>query len=406
MLDMGVLDVINSMKKNKVLKVHPYTITEPHDNKSRWQTYVKNDKGERQKISSTTELGLYNKLYEIYYVKNECTLMWLFPQWIEFRKSIGISPNTVRRNKYHWNKYYLEHKIINTPLNKLNVEQIEQFFYYCITTYNLTVKELANMKFVFSDMMKFAFKKKYIAYNVFQNVEIRLNGCKPQDKKNDSSRVYYHDEKELLFSVLEEEIKMYPNKTEVYAIYLQFKLGLRIGELVALKWEDVDFINREIHIHRMETRADTKEDCCTYSVVNYTKKKSIYGDRFLPLGNYEIELMEKIKVINEQYNYQENEYVFCDNKGRITSRKIDSFLRRMCGKAQIEEKSTHDIRRTVASEMFNNGVPIEIVQCYLGHSDTKTTYGYIFNNKHKDETNKLILSSLENMNGLKRTQIA
>jgi len=401
-----VLDVINKMKKDKVLKLHPYTITEPQNEKARWQTYIKNEKGVRQKISSTTETGLYNKLYEVYYVKNACTLNWLYPQWIEFRKSIGISPRTVRRNQNHWDKYYYEHKIINIPLSKLSVEQIEQFFYDCINKYNLTVKELANMKFIFSDMMKLAFKKKYIANNIFQNVEIKLNGCKPQSKKKDSSSVYYHDEKELLYLTLEEELSSFPNKTEIYAIYLQFKLGLRIGELVALKWEDVDFMNNEIHIHRMETKTDCDEDKLIYTVVNYTKKKSIYGDRFLPLGNYEIDLLKKVKHINNHFEHKDNEYIFCDSNGRISSSKIDSFLRRMCEKAKIEIKSSHDIRRTVASEMFNNGVPIEIIRDYLGHSDTKTTYGYIFNNMRKEETNKIILNSLEKMNGLTRTQIA
>lgn len=59
-------------------------------------------------------------------------------------------------------------------------------------------------------------------------------------------------------------------------------------------------------------------------------------------------------------------------------------------------KSAHDIRRTVASELFNNGVPVEIIRNYLGHSDIKTTWGYILDNHRKEETAKMILKSLEN----------
>lgn len=64
-------------------------------------------------------------------------------------------------------------------------------------------------------------------------------------------------------------------------------------------------------------------------------------------------------------------------------------------------KSAHDIRRTVASEMFNNGVPVEIIRNFLGHSDIKTTYGYILDNKKKENTCRMIHNALSSMNGLK-----
>ncbi|WP_408609330.1 tyrosine-type recombinase/integrase [Anaerosporobacter faecicola] len=68
----------------------------------------------------------------------------------------------------------------------------------------------------------------------------------------------------------------------------------------------------------------------------------------------------------------------------------------MC--AGIPVKSAHDIRRTVASEMNVKGVPLEIIRGYLGHSDIKTTQGYIINNREKQETNHLIIHALSDMN--------
>lgn len=69
--------------------------------------------------------------------------------------------------------------------------------------------------------------------------------------------------------------------------------------------------------------------------------------------------------------------------------------------AGIEIKSSHDIRRTVASEMFNNKIPVEMIRAYMGHSDIKTTYGYILNNRGQKETTKGIHKSLKNMCGLR-----
>ena len=210
-----------------------------------------------------------------------------------------------------------------------------------------------------------------------------------------------------MFIALNNEILTYPEVTDMYAIFLLFKLGLRVGECVALKWEDIDFNNKEVHIHRMQTLVEEPgSDNLKCKVVNYTKRKSPYGDRFLPLGDYEISIFNTVKAINMKYGYKDGNFVFCDEKGRTTIREIDNRIRKMCNKAKIEVKSAHDIRRTVASEMFNNGIPVEIIRNYLGHSDIKTTYGYILDNQSKEETNQKILEALNKMSGLKRTQIA
>lgn len=400
-----VLELLNHMKKEKVLSIHPYTITAPKSSSGRWQTYIKDDSDKRQKVSSTTEKGLYLKLYEHYFSATTHTISSLYPEWLERRRETGVSPRTVRRNEDHWNKYYAHHKIVSVPLAKLTVEQMEQFFHETIRKYSLTVKELANMKFLLADMLKLAKKKKIIAYNPFQDVEINLNACRPPKRHNDTSRIYLPDEKEKLFLALNDEISANPDVSDMYAIFLLFKLGLRIGELVALKWEDIDVDSMEIHIHRMETYETDADGNLKSTVVNYTKKKSVYGDRFLPLSAYELDIFQIVKELNETYQYQDKGFIFCDGKGRTKIREIDNRIRKLCNKAGIQEKSAHDIRRTVASEMFANGVSMEIIKNFLGHSDIKTTFGYILDIQSKEDTQRQILTSLSNLNGLKRTQI-
>ena len=406
MVNMDVPEIVNHMKKEKVLNIHSYTITAPKTECGRWQTYVKGENDERQKVSSITEQGLYNKLYEHYFGRNAVNLTTLYPEWLEKRKEQGVSPRTVRRNENHWNKYYKGHKIARVPLHKLTAEQIEQFFHECIRKYGLTVKELANMKFLFVDMMKLAKKRNYIHDNPFLDVDIRLNACRPVKKQNDTSRVYLPDEKEKLFEALNHELIRKPDNTDVYAVFILFKLGLRIGELVALKWEDIDFQAREVHIHRMETLEEDSAGNLRPFLAEYTKKKSPYGDRFLPLGDYEVDIFCKIKEINNRCSCEGESFVFCDTSGRTTIRAIDNLIRKTCNMAGIETKSAHDIRRTVASEMFNRNVPVEIIRNYLGHSDIKTTYGYILDNHKKEETNRMILESLNSLSGLKWTQVS
>jgi len=405
-LRVDVLDVIESMKKKKVLSIHPYSITAPKNEKGRWQTFIKDELGGRRKVSATTEKGLTDKLYYHYFEENAVTLISFYPEWIEKRREEGVSDRTIRRNENHWNKYYKDHPIVTKPLHKLTAEEIERYFHNTIKTHGMTTKELGNMKFIFHDMMKLAKRRGLIKENPFQDVEVKTTACRPKRRQNDTSRVYLPEEKEKLFQALNQELLEKPHVTDSYAIFLLFKLGLRIGELVALKWEDVDFKNKEIHIHRMETQKEAGNGFMTSSVEEYTKKKSPYGDRFLPLGSYEIELLQKVQKISNVQEYQEREFVFCDKNGRTKIRAIDNLIRKACTRAKIEIKSAHDIRRTVASEMFNKGVPVEIIRNYLGHSDIKTTFSYILDNNGKAKTNQMILEALGNMNGLIGTQVS
>lgn len=262
------------------------------------------------------------------------------------------------------------------------------------------------MKFILSDMFKLAKRRGIISYNPMQDVVINHNACVPAKKHNDSSRVYLPDEKAKLFDALNHELLRNPDNTDPYAVFLLFKLGLRIGELVALKWSDVDFIDNEIHIHRIETMEYSPDGRSIVKIAEHTKKKSSYGDRFLPLGDYEISIFKRIKAINLRQNYLTDDFIFCDSNGRTNIRSIDNLIRKCCNHAGIEVKSAHDIRRTVASEMFNNGVNVEMIRDFLGHADIKTTYGYIVDNHGKEERNRILLNSLKNLNGLKRTQVS
>lgn len=400
MVNSDVLETVRKMKREKVLAIHRYKITEPANGKGRYMTYILDEDGKRVKITATSSQSLFNKLYEHYFDDCAMNLEKLYPEWLEKRKSIGISPRTVRRNENHWDKYYADNPIVLKPLHKISSENIEDFFHGIIKKYNITCKELGNMKFIFTDMMKLAKKKKLVSYNPFLDVEINLNACKPQKKQNDTSRVYLPEEKEKLFIELNKEIVAHPDVTDMYAIFLLFKLGLRIGEMVALKWSDIDYQSNELHIHRMETRDIDESGKLTDCIVEHTKKRSPYGDRFLPLGNYELAIFQKIKEINKKNKYNDNDFIFCDENGRTNIRSIDNRLRKMCRYAGIAIKSAHDIRRTVASEMFCNGVPVIAIRNYLGHSDIKTTYGYILDNHSKEERNMIILNSLSSLNGL------
>lgn len=407
--DIVKADVVNKLNefmkmKNAVLDIHTIAITVPKDDKSRWSTYVKGDNNQRIKITSTTEKGLYEKLYNFYFGRDIVTISSLFDEWINLRSTIGVSSRTVARHINHFDKYYRTNKIVNVPIQKVDSRMIETFLQNSIIDFQLTKKEYANMKYIIADIMKYAFRHKIIQYNPMLDVEVITLACKPQNKYNDSSRYYTPDEQKKMFQALNNELAKYPTKTQVYAIFLLFKLGLRVGEVVALKWSDIDFIDREIHINRMESREYDESKKLVPIVVEHTKKKSDSGNRFLPLSDYEISIFNTIKAINLKNSFYYNDFIFCNSCKRTTIASIDRLIRKCCDNANIEEKSAHDIRRTVASEMYMNNIPLVSIQKYLGHSDPETTWGYIYDIVDKQERSNKIIASLNDLNGLERTQ--
>lgn len=381
-MNLDVLEALSYMKKEKVLQIHTYKITPPKTEGSRWQTYVwSKEQNKRIKISAEEEKTLFEKLYNFYFPPKKDSMESLYPVWLEKRKNENVSPRTIQRNQNHWDKYYSQNPIIRLPLEKLTTERIEEFLHGIIRTFYITAKELKNMQFIITDMLKMARKKKLMSHDPFQDIEIKTEGCKTPSKKSSQSRIYLPQEKEAFFLQLKLCISQNPAYTDPYAILLLFKLGLRIGELAALKWCDINYETKKIHIHRMETLLENEQGELRPVVVPYTKKKSPHGDRFLALGTYELGLFKRIKGINEQFGFYDDDFIFCDSNGRTKIREFYYCIRTTFQKAIIPEKSALDIRRTVASEIFNVGhVPVEVIRDYLGHSDIKTTWVYIIDN--------------------------
>ena len=174
-------------------------------------------------------------------------------------------------------------------------------------------------------------------------------------------------------------------------------LGLRVGEIVALREADIDWKGGTIHIQRMEQRGDNN----TVVVVNHTKKKSPWGNRVLPLGENGISLLRQVLEINKKKGFEDEDYLFLGEKGeRIHIRAVDNRIRKLCKRAGIEPaKSAHDIRRTVATQIYRNTHDIELVRKFLGHSDVQTTWGYIVDIDAEEEDRRRVVEALKAISG-------
>lgn len=157
--------------------------------------------------------------------------------------------------------------------------------------------------------------------------------------------------------------------------------GLRLGELLGLKWCDIDFKNNELTVQRSIQRVPIFEGdkIVKYEVIEQTPKTK-NSNRTLPIP---INIINKLKKYKKEQNqlilyigegYSNNNYILCDKLGNIIDeKKPGRNLKSILKKLEIEPMKFHALRHTYATRLFEAGVPPKTVQHLMGHADIQTT---------------------------------
>ncbi|MFR7913952.1 tyrosine-type recombinase/integrase [Eubacterium ramulus] len=146
--------------------------------------------------------------------------------------------------------------------------------------------------------------------------------------------------------------------------------GMRIGEVIALTWDDVDFDKKVLHVTKnIETSIKHSQKLGT------PKTKSSIRD--IPLTDEAIQILKKqrnknskLKVINIQYKNN----IFLNKSGNISPRATyRRTIKIYCEKYNIEPFSTHSLRHTFATRCIEAGMKPKTLQHIMGHSTITTT---------------------------------
>jgi hypothetical protein len=158
----SVLDKIMLTKREQIKKKHPYAITPPATDNGRWQTCYKGLDGKRKNIKAQTEEELLDKLIPIYFSNShidKLTFYGLFNEWIEYKKTIANSLNTIKRHNQHYQKYFGTSVLHNASVKKIDELMLEKECNRIIRDYNLPRKEWGNIKTILIGMFDYAIRK-------------------------------------------------------------------------------------------------------------------------------------------------------------------------------------------------------------------------------------------------------
>ncbi|URZ05867.1 tyrosine-type recombinase/integrase [Clostridium felsineum] len=165
-------------------------------------------------------------------------------------------------------------------------------------------------------------------------------------------------------------------------ILLALGTGLRQGELLALTWNDIDFIKKEINVEKTIKKVKTFDDegKSVGKKILIQSPKSVTSNRLVPIPSNLIELLKNHRIIqniekeNADIIYTDNNLVFATCTGNfISTKNLFNSYSALLVKAKIKHKKFHALRHTYASQLFKVGVPLKTVQTLLGHSDISIT---------------------------------
>ena len=170
--------------------------------------------------------------------------------------------------------------------------------------------------------------------------------------------------------------------------------GMRIGEMIALKWSDIDFENYTLRIYK--TYYNPTNNKTKYQLLTPKTESSI---RTITIDPILIDLLQlhrheqdHTKEANGPF-YHDNGFIFATNEGYPkTIKHISIRMQRLLKKTSIEKHVTpHSFRHTHTSLLIEAGVHIKEIQERLGHSDINTTmdiYAHMTKNIKKEASTK------------------
>ncbi len=151
-------------------------------------------------------------------------------------------------------------------------------------------------------------------------------------------------------------------------ILLSLYTGLRIGELCALTWGEIDIVNQLIYIRKTLFRIKNPYGASPKTIVVIDTPKSKNSVRIIPIPTFMISALAKQKRDQPDHYY----FLTCSEnhtEPRTYSLRYRSFLKKL----DIPYRKFHSLRHTFATECVKSGVDIKSLSELLGHSSVKTT---------------------------------
>ena len=251
----------------------------------------------------------------------------------------------------------------NLTLRELEARHLQMFYSEMLR--KVKPNTVIHYHAIIHSALKYAVKTDMLVQNVADKVD--------RPKKNSFQPVFLSaEEMQKMFEALR------GTKLELPVLVAAF-YGFRLGEVLGLKWDAIDFEHGTISVIRTVTTitVDGKQ-----TEIEQQSAKTKSSLRTLPLiGSFREYFLQvkEAQELNKQicgncYNHEYDGFVFVDELGeRMRANYLTSAFPKFLEDHGLRRMRFHDLRHSCASLLLANGVPLKHIQEWLGHSDFTTT---------------------------------
>lgn len=266
-------------------------------------------------------------------------------KWFETYKKPKLKPTTLNGYKSNLNKH-LYPAFGNIRLDEITPDEVQHFLNERV---GLAKNTVHTMFVLFSEIMDAAFEDRLIPGNPAKSKRV----CIPSTKKTERKALSPAQLKSIIRDIGEK----LTDDTERRFMALLLFTGMRRGEILGLRWEDIDFEKKLITVNRAVSYTANQP------IVSTPKSES--GKRVIPLEDQLVELLKPLKPAG---------YVIGDDQP-VTQMVARRILRSINQRIDLYGATPHVFRHSYISALAEAGVDLKTIQKISGHANVSTTMG-------------------------------
>ena len=315
-------------------------------------------------------------------IKTSMTVKEFLSEWFDVYSKPNIKHSTAVSYECYIRKH-VNPEIGDIPLNEVSLHVLQIFFNR--KSKELSPKTVSNLRMMLHAAFKVAYLNDLVSKNYIEYVTI------PKVLRKEMRVLSKAEQEKLMITIT--------NTDEPYAfgIFLCLSTGIRVGELCALTWDDIDFTNKILKIRKTLQRLRTLDESESKTKIYIGSPKTQSGIRDIPLSDSLISALQKHRNnMSRQYGKDitsPDAYIVTKKIIHPTEPKImQDYFAKAIEYSGITKANFHSLRHTFATRALEAGIDFKTLSILLGHADIYVTinrYAHVLDEQKRKAMNEI-----------------